>query len=78
MTKTELVLNMLAEVSSTEIPKNKNKEGYNEARDSVTKGGNIAKNAREQLESEIKKRVISSQNAKNIKTKSHNFIFLFS
>lgn len=67
MTKTELVLNMLAEVSSTEISKNKNKEGYNEAKDSVTKGGNIAKNAREQLESEIKKRVISSQNAKNIK-----------
>lgn len=47
MTNMELVLNMLAETSSTEISKSKNRKGIEEAKDSVIKGGNIAKNAKE-------------------------------
>ena len=43
MTNMELVLNMLAETSSTEISKSKNRKGFKEAEDSVKKGGNIAK-----------------------------------
>ena len=43
MTNMELVLNMLAETSSTEISKSKNRKGIEEAKDSVIKGGNIAK-----------------------------------
>ena len=46
MTNMELVLNMLAETSSTEISKSKNRKGFKEAEDSVKKGGNIAKIAR--------------------------------
>ena len=67
MTNMELVLNMLAETSSTEISKSKNRKGFKEAEDSVKKGGNIAKIAKEQLEKETGKKVISNKNAKEIR-----------
>ena len=67
MTNMELVLNMLAETSSTEISKSKNEKGFKEAEDSVRKGGNIAKIAKEQLEKETGKKVISNENAKEIR-----------
>ena len=67
MTNMELVLNMLAETSSTEISKSKNCKGFKEAEDSVKKGGNIAKIAKEQLEKETGKKVISDKNAKEIR-----------
>ena len=67
MTNMELVLNMLAEVSSTEISKSSNNSGYNNAEKSVIKGGNIAKNAREQIEKETGNKVVTSKNNKNIK-----------
>lgn len=67
MTNMELVLNMLAETSSTEISKSKNCKGFKEAEDSVKKGGNIAKIAKEQLEKETGKKVISNKNAKEIR-----------
>ena len=67
MTNMELVLNMLAETSSTEISKSKNRKGFKEAEDSVKKGGNIAKLAKEQLEKETGKKVISDKNAKEIR-----------
>lgn len=67
MTNMELVLNMLAETSSTEISKSKTKKGFKEAGESVIKGGNIAKIAKEQLEKETGKKVISGQNAKEIR-----------
>ena len=67
MTNMELVLNMLAETSSTEISKNTNEKGIKGAEQSVIKGGNIAKLAREQLEKETGKKVISNKNAKEIR-----------
>ena len=67
MTNMELVLNMLAETSSTEISKSKNSKGFEEAEDSVKKGGNIAKIAKEQLEKETGKKVISDKKAKEIR-----------
>ncbi|MBO5349360.1 MAG: Bro-N domain-containing protein [Clostridia bacterium] len=67
MTNMELVLNMLAETSSTEISKSKNTEGFEEAKDSVIKGGNIARIAKEQLEKETGKKIVSSKNAKEIR-----------
>jgi len=45
---------------------NKVKKGLNEAKKSVVSGGNIAKNAKEQIENETGKKVISNQNAKKI------------
>lgn len=67
MTNMELVLNMLAETSSTEISKSTNEQGVEGAEKSVIKGGNIARIAKEQLEKETGKKVISSQNAKEIR-----------
>lgn len=68
MTNMELVLNMLAETSSTEISKSKKEKGFKEAEDSVIKGGNIARIAKEQLEKETGKNVILDKNAKQIQS----------
>ena len=67
MTNTELVLNMLAEVSSTEISKSKEEKSKGNAKESVLEGGSIAKVAREQLEEKTSKKIVTSQNNKNIK-----------
>lgn len=67
MTNMEIVLNMLAETSSTEISKSSNAQGIKGAEQSVIKGGNIAKIAKKQLEKEIGKKVISNKNAKEIR-----------
>lgn len=67
MTNMELVLNMLAETSSTEISKSKNRRGREEARKSILKGGNIAKIAKEELEKETGKSIVSMNNAKQIR-----------
>lgn len=67
MTNMELVLNMLAETSSTEISKSTNSKGFDGAKQSVIKGGNIAKMAKEQLEKETGKKIVSDKNAKEIR-----------
>ena len=67
MTNMELVLNMLAEVSSTEISKSKNDTGYSSAESSVIKGSTIAKNAKEQIEQETGKKVVTSERHINTK-----------
>lgn len=67
MTNMELVLNMLAEVSSTEISKSSNDSGYNSVKKSIVKGGNVAKTAKEQIEKETGKKIVNSSNSKNIK-----------
>jgi hypothetical protein len=67
MTNMELVLNMLAEVSSTEISKSKNEKGYTSAESSVIKGSTIAKNAKEQIEHETGKKVVTSEKHINIR-----------
>ena len=67
MTNMELVLNMLAETSSTEISKSKNETGFDNAKHSVLKGGNIAKLAKDALEKETGKKVVSSKNATELR-----------
>ena len=67
MTNMELVLNMLAEVSSTEISKSSNVKDKDNANKSVIEGGLIAKTARHQLEEKTGKKVVTSKNNKNIK-----------
>ena len=67
MTNVELIFNTLAEITSTEISKCTSDTGYDKVESSIIKGGNIAKNAREQLEMETGKKVVSSSNNKNIK-----------
>lgn len=71
MTNMELVLNMLAEVSSTEISKSSKKSGYNDVKKSIVKG-NVAKNAKEQIEKETGKKIVTSTNNKDIKKIDNN------
>ena len=65
MTNMELILNMLAEASTTEISKVENPDGFEESRDVAKRGGNIAGNARKELEAVTGKSVISKKNSKN-------------
>lgn len=65
MTNMELVLNMLAKVTSTEISKSSNVKGRKNAKESVIEGGLIAKNTREQIESKTGKKIVTSTNNKN-------------
>ena len=64
MTNKELVLNMLAELSTKEISESKNPETFKEHMDVAEEGGEIARNARMELEAKTGKAVISPLNAK--------------
>lgn len=64
MTNTELVLNQLAEVSATELAKTRNPNGYEQTKDITVQGGEIARGAREALEKQLGKSVLSPLNAK--------------
>ena len=66
MTNKELVLNMLAELSTKEISETTNPESFPEHEDVARRGGNIAKEARLKLEAETGKKVVSPLNAKSI------------
>jgi len=64
MTNLELVFNMLAEASTTEISKEKHPENFHENKIVAKKGGKVAKAAREQLEKTTGKKIVTKQNAK--------------
>ena len=66
MTNLELVLNMLAETSTTEISKHKNPKNLEENKKVAQAGGNVAGNARKEIELKTGKKVISKTNAKSI------------
>ena len=64
MTNKELVLNMLAELSTKEISESKQPETFCEHMDIAKAGGEVARNARLELEQKTGKPVISPLNAK--------------
>lgn len=64
MTNTELALNLLAEVSATELSKNRTPKGFDQTKEVTMAGGRIAGNAREELEYQLGHSVLSSANAK--------------
>lgn len=65
MTNKELVLNMLAELSTKEISEVSSPETFNEHMDIAQQGGEIARNARLELEAKTGKKVISPLNAQS-------------
>ena len=65
MTNKELVLNMLAELSTKEISESSNPETFGEHQQIARQGGEIARNARMELEEKTGKAVISPMNAKD-------------
>jgi hypothetical protein len=72
MTNLELVFNMLAEASTTEISKEKQPGTLAENAKVAAQGGSVAAVARHKLESETGKKVVSKLNAKNLKAIEEN------
>ncbi len=67
MTNLEIVLNMLAEATTTEISKKEQPAGFEESLKVAREGGSIAGNARKDIEKRVGKSVVSSRNAKSPK-----------
>ena len=76
MTNEELVLNMLAELSTTSITKSKNPQTLEDNMQCVADGGDVARVAREQLEAKTGRNVVSPLSAKRFfeEQKDHNKI----
>ncbi len=64
MTNVELVLNMLAEVTTKEISKKENPKIFPESKDIAIKGGTVAGNTRKDIEKQLGESIISQKNAK--------------
>jgi len=76
MNDLELIFNMLGERATAEITQVEDSKSVPKLKSDAKRGGDVAGNARKQLESEIKKPIISSknylhepENQKRIKTK---------
>lgn len=65
MTNLELVLNMLAEATTTEISKEKKPKNFTENKIIAKQGGTIAGNTRKEIEAKTGKKVVTPLNAKN-------------
>ena len=62
MTDLELIFSMLGEAATTEITKTQDTQGFAENRTAARKGGRIAGEAREKLEIETKRKVVTPEN----------------
>jgi prophage antirepressor-like protein len=62
MTDLELIFSMLGEASTTEIVKTKNPKGFIENKKAARQGGNVAGNARKELEQRTGKKVVTEEN----------------
>ena len=63
MTNVELALNTLAEVTTTELSRQRNPRGMAQSRKTALEGGEVARNARTDIESRLGRTVISSERA---------------
>ena len=72
MTNLELVLNMLAEATTTEISKEKVPTTFDENKIIASQGGTIAGDARKAIEAKTGKKVVSELNAKQLKAEKKN------
>jgi len=76
MTNLELILNMLAEATTTEISKEKKPKTFSESKTIAKKGGDTAGKARKDIEQKTGKSVLSSQNSKQLQNKKKEKINL--
>jgi hypothetical protein len=72
MTNTELILNMLAEASTKDISEATNPKDFEAGKKVAKQGGEVARLARKELESKTGRKVVTSQNAKQLKEKKEN------
>ena len=63
MTNLEIAFNILAEASATELSKQRNPNGFNEQKPIAQAGGSVAKAARDQLEDQLGRTIISDKKA---------------
>jgi hypothetical protein len=70
MTNKELIMSMLAELSTKEISETVQPQTLNDHEDVAKRGGGVAKEARLRLEAETGKKVVSPQNAKQLRALS--------
>lgn len=70
MSNLELVLNMLAEATTTEISKEKKPASFEQNRKVARQGGTIAGNARKEIEEKTGKSIVTKNNAKTLKSNS--------
>lgn len=68
MTNLELVLNMLAEATTTEISRGKKPVGFHQSKEVAKRGGRIAGNARKEIESETGEHVVSPKKANKLRS----------
>jgi hypothetical protein len=66
MSNLELVLNMLAEATTTEISKEKKPVGFENNRKIAKQGGTIAGNTRKAIEAKSGRKIVTRQNAKQL------------
>ena len=69
MTNLELVLNMLAEATTTEISKEKKPKTFTGNRKIAKQGGTIAGNTRKEIEEKSGKKIVTNLNAKQLEQK---------
>ena len=74
MSDMELILNMLAESTSTEISKNENPSSFAESKSIAKRGGKAALEARKAVEQQTGKSIITSQNATQLNSVVTNMI----
>lgn len=72
MTNMELVLNMLAEATTTEISREKKPDTFDKNKEVAKEGGTIAGNTRREIEAKTGKKIVSSQNARQLKASDKN------
>lgn len=71
MTNLELVLNMLAEATTTEISKKKEPKTFTESKKIAKQGGTIAGNTRKQIEAKTGDKIVTGKNAKSLENKKN-------
>ena len=66
MSNLELVLNMLAEATTSEISKERGPKGFEQSRVIAKQGGTIAGNTRREIEEKTGRKVVTSKNQKSL------------
>lgn len=66
MSTTELTLNQLAEVATRELSQQEKPVGFEQSRSIAQRGGSVAGNARKDLEAQLGRPIITSQNARQL------------
>ncbi len=74
MSTAEIVFNMLAEVSATELSKAEQPQTFEENRDVAQRGGRVAGNARKEIERQTGRPIVTSQNAAQLNEVVTNMI----